>query len=52
MAMPQSAWCTPMPVPLVPTVAEPFAVLRNSAQPHPVPRLPVARVEVPLQSNP
>lgn len=51
MATPESAWYPPMPAPFVPAAAEPFALLRISAPPDPVPGLPVARVAPPLQSN-
>jgi len=51
MATPESGWYPPMPALFVPAPAEPVAFVRISAQPHPVPGLPVARVEFPKQSN-
>jgi hypothetical protein len=51
MATPELAWCPPMPSPFVPTAAEPFAFLRFSAQPRPVP-LTAARAEVRMHPQP
>jgi len=52
MATPESAWCPPLPALFVPTTAGPVAFLRISAQPRPVPGLPVGRVEFPTQTKP
>jgi hypothetical protein len=52
MATPESAWCPPMQAPFVPTAADSLAFLRLSARLHLVPRLPAARVEVRMHSQP